>query len=146
MIISSEITGKTYKTVDECLAAEKAFIEKKEAKEKATKELEAKKNEAYKKAIAACDEYLKLCGVEVEFGDHGYTMKYHSDGSLADAIFEDILNTMLKQKGAKVVNINKNKLLTLKIRLHKLQTNGKNIDSLGVIGKIERKIRQIEQN
>ncbi len=45
-----------------------------------------------------------------------------------------------------MVNINKNKLLTLKIRLHKLQTNGKNIDSLGVIGKIERKIRQIEQN
>ena len=60
------------------------------------RQVEAKKDEAYKKAIAACDEYLKLCGVEVEFGDHGYTMKYHSDGSLADAIFEDILNTMLK--------------------------------------------------
>lgn len=96
MIISSEITGKTYKTVDECLAAEKKFIEEKEVKEKAAKELEAKKDEAYKKAIAACDEYLKLCGVEVKFGDHGYTMKYHNDGSLADAIFEDILNTMLK--------------------------------------------------
>lgn len=96
MIISSEITGKTYKTVDECLAAEKAFIEKKEAEEKAAKELEAKKDEAYKKAIKACDEYLKLCGVEVEFKDNGYTMKYHNDGSLADAIFEDILNTMLK--------------------------------------------------
>ena len=92
MIISSEITGKTYKTVEECLAAEKKFIEEKET----TKELEAKKDEAYKKAIAACDEYLKLCGVEVEFKDNGYTMKYHSDGSLADAIFEDILNTMLK--------------------------------------------------
>ena len=99
MIISSEITGKTYKTVDECLKKKKKFIEEKKAKEeaaKAVKEFEAKKDEAYKKAIAACDEYLKLCGVEVEFGDHGYTMKYHSDGSLADAIFEDILNTMLK--------------------------------------------------
>ena len=32
MIISSEITGKTYKTVDECLAAEKKFVEEKEAK------------------------------------------------------------------------------------------------------------------
>lgn len=96
MIISSEITGKTYKTVDECLAAEKAFIEKKEAEEKAAKELEAKKDEAYKKAIAACDEYLKLCGIDIQFGDHGYRLKYHSDGSLADSIFEDILNMMIK--------------------------------------------------
>lgn len=96
MIISSEITGKTYNTVDECLAAEKSFIEKKEAEEKAKKELEAQKNEAYKKAMAACDEYLKLCGIEVEFNDNGYTMEYHGDGSIADMIFEDILNTMLK--------------------------------------------------
>ena len=96
MIISSEITGKTYKTVEECLAAEKKFAEEKEAKEKAAKELEAKKDAAYKKAIAACDEYLKLCGIEVEFGDHGYRLKYHSDGSLADSIFEDILNMMIK--------------------------------------------------
>ena len=96
MIISSEITGKTYKTVEECLAAEKAFMEKKEAQEKAAKELEAKKDEAYKKAIAACDEYLKLCGIEIQFGDHGCRLKYHSDGSLADSIFEDILNMMIK--------------------------------------------------
>ena len=97
MRIISDITGKdNYKTIEECLADEKKFLEAKEAEEKAAKELETKKDEAYKKAIAACDEYLKLCGVEVEFGDHGYTMKYHSDGSLADAIFEDILNTMLK--------------------------------------------------
>ena len=96
MRIISDITGKEYKTVDECLMAEEDYKLQKEAEEKARKELEAQKDEAYKKAIAACDEYLKLCGVEVEFGDHGYTMKYHSDGSLADAIFEDILNTMLK--------------------------------------------------
>ena len=92
MIISSEITGKTYKTVDECLAAEKKFVEEKEA----AKELEAKKDEAYKKAIAACDEYLKLCGIEVEFSDHGYKLKYRGDGSTADMIFEDILNMMIK--------------------------------------------------
>ena len=96
MISSTEITGKTYKTVDECLAAEKKFVEEKEAKEKAAKELEAKKDEAYKKAIAACDEYLKLCGIEVEFGDHGYKLKYRGDGSTADMIFEDILNMMIK--------------------------------------------------
>ena len=95
MIISSEITGKTYKTVDECLAAEKKFLEEKARKEKATKELEAKKDEAYKKAIEACDEYLKLCGVELEFNDHGYKLHYHSDGK-ADEIWEDILSVMFK--------------------------------------------------
>lgn len=90
MIISSEITGKTYNTVEECLAAEKSFVEKKE-------KLEAKKNEAYKKAIAACDEYLDLCGVEIKSTPSGgYILKYHGDNSLADMIFEDILNTMLK--------------------------------------------------
>ena len=95
MIISSEITGKNYKTVDECLAAEKKFLEEKARKEKAAKELEAKKDEAYKKAIAACDEYLKLCGVELEFNDHGYKLHYHSDGK-ADEIWEDILSVMFK--------------------------------------------------
>lgn len=90
MIISSEITGKTYKTVEECLAAEKKFVEEKEAE----KELEAKKDEAYKKAIAACDEYLKLCGIEAEFTDHGYKIHYHGD-SKSDKIWEDILNMML---------------------------------------------------
>ena len=96
MRIISDITGKEYKTVELCLAAEEKFLKDKAEKEKAEKELAAKKDEAYKKAIAACDEYLKLCGVEVEFTDHGYTMKYHSDGSQADSIFEDILDTMLK--------------------------------------------------
>lgn len=91
MRIISDITGCEYKTVDECLAAEKKFLEEKESKEKAAKELEAKKDEAYKKAIAACDEYLKLCGVELEFNDHGYKVRYHNEGK-ADEIFEDILN------------------------------------------------------
>ena len=44
-----------------------------------------------------------------------------------------------------MVNVNKNKLLTLEIRLHKLKTNGKNIDSPGVIGKIEREIKRIKE-
>ena len=95
MRIISEITGEEYKTVELCLAAEKKFLEEKEAKEKEAKELEAKKDAAYKKAIAACDEYLKLCGIEAEFDDHGYKLHYHSDGK-ADDIWEDILNVMLK--------------------------------------------------
>ena len=96
MKIISEITGKEYKTVDECLAAEKIFAEKKIKEEARKKALEEKKEAAYQKAIEACDEYLRLCGVELEFDNNGYKMSYHGDGSLADAIFEDILNTMLR--------------------------------------------------
>lgn len=36
-------------------------------------------------------------------------------------------------------------LLTLKNRLHKLQSNGKNVDSPGVLRKLERRIKKIEQ-
>ena len=45
----------------------------------------------------------------------------------------------------RVVNVNKDRLLGLEIRLHKLKTNGRNIDSPGVIGKIEREIRRIKE-
>ena len=55
--------------------------------------MQEKKDAAYKKAIAACDEYLKLCGIEVEFNDHGYRATIHSNDK-ADKIFEDILNMM----------------------------------------------------
>ena len=96
MIISSEITGQTYKTVDACLAAEKLFKEEQERKEQEKKALAKKKDEAYKKAMDACDEYLRLCGIELDYDNNGYTMKYYNDGSEADSIFEDILRTMLK--------------------------------------------------
>ena len=94
MIISSEITGKTYKTVDDCLADEKKFLEKQEAEKKARKEHEAKKQAAYEEAIAACEKYLDLCGIDIEFTDHGYKATFLSDDK-ADKIFEDILNAML---------------------------------------------------
>ena len=96
MIISSEITGKEYNSVELCLADEKKFLEEKAKKEKAAKEHEQALDAAYKKAIDACDEYLRLCGIDVEFTDHGYKVKYHGNGGKADAIFEDILNMMLK--------------------------------------------------
>ena len=44
-----------------------------------------------------------------------------------------------------MVNIKEKKLLGLEMRLHRLKTNGRNVDSPGVIGKIEREIRQIKQ-
>ena len=37
------------------------------------------------------------------------------------------------------------KLLAMKIRLHKLRNNGKNVDSPGVVNKLERKIKKMEQ-
>lgn len=43
-----------------------------------------------------------------------------------------------------MVNVNKNRLLALEIRLHKLKNNGRNEDSPGVINKIEREIRNIK--
>ena len=44
-----------------------------------------------------------------------------------------------------MVSIDKNKLLGMEIRLHKLKNNGRNDDSPGVIRKLERKIRQMER-
>ena len=44
-----------------------------------------------------------------------------------------------------MVNVHAEKLLAMKIRLHKLKNNGRNNDSPGVIRKLERRIRQIEQ-
>ena len=40
---------------------------------------------------------------------------------------------------------NKNKLLAMETRLHKLKTNGKNDDSPGVVRKLERKIRKLKE-
>ena len=95
MRIISDITGKEYKTVDECLADERAFAEKKAKEEADKKALAEKKDAAYKKAIAACDEYLKLCGIEVEFNDNVYKLHYQGKHTKADEIFEDILNMMV---------------------------------------------------
>ena len=63
MIISSELTGKTYKTVEECLAAEEVFKKEEEKKRKAKELHEQELDKAYEEAIAACDRYLKLAGI-----------------------------------------------------------------------------------
>ena len=94
MRIISDITGKEYKTVDECLKAEKQYKLQKEAEEKARKEHEKALDEAYNKAIAACDEYLKLVGIDIESNGKGYRVTIHSDDE-ADKIFEDILNALI---------------------------------------------------
>lgn len=74
MVIFSELTGQKYKSVDECLKAEEAFKVEQEAKKKAeeAKKAEAAKKQkeiedAYEKAMQACEEYLKLVGLKVNF-------------------------------------------------------------------------------
>ena len=69
MIISSELTGKTYKTVEECIAAEKEFFRKKEEEEKAKMAHQKELDEAYEEAIAACERYFKLAGVDVDINE-----------------------------------------------------------------------------
>ena len=71
MIIISELTGKEYKTVDECLEAEEIFLKEKEEKEKAEKERKAALDKAYKEAIAACDKYLELAGIKIDEDEDG---------------------------------------------------------------------------
>lgn len=63
MIISSELTGKTYETVEECLKEEKEYRKKEAEAEKAKKAKQKALDEAYKEAINACNKYLKLAGV-----------------------------------------------------------------------------------
>ena len=45
-----------------------------------------------------------------------------------------------------MVNKNTNKLLAAEVRLHKLKGNGKNMDSPGVVKKLERQIRNMKAN
>lgn len=66
MIISSELTGKRYKTVEECLEAEKEFLRKKEEEKKAKEAQQAAIDKAYEEAVAACDKYFELVGIDLE--------------------------------------------------------------------------------
>ena len=90
MIIISELTGKEYKTVDECLKAEKDFRKKKEEEEKAKKAHEEELDKAYHDAIAACDKYLKLRGIEIEEDENSFiaTFKGNDNDELFEKFFE----------------------------------------------------------
>ena len=141
MIIYSEITGETYGSVNECIDAEVAYKRAK-LKEKAEKEAKAKAlDEAYEEAIAACNKYLKL--VEEVYPEVSEKIEINVDERDIEDIIQDFLDFLSCQEVG--ILINKNKLLQLRIRLHKLQTNGKNEESPGVIRKIVRQIHQIER-
>ena len=79
MIITSELTGKKYKTVDECLAAERAYKEQKEREakareeqkkreEQARKDFKEKSDQARKELVDAWKTYMQL------YVDAGYSM------------------------------------------------------------------------
>ena len=146
MIIMSEITGGKYKTVDECLAAEKAFLDKKAAEEKAKAEKQKKINDAYDKAIKACEEDLKLVGIDDDFIEddksNGKTATKEKDEF--DEILE-ILESFFEQERKDGSMTNTDKLLQLEVRLKKLKSNERNVDSPGVILKLERQIRNLKR-
>lgn len=67
MIISSELTGKTYETVEDCLAAEKAFKEEEKRKAEAEAKKDKELEEALDEVITACEKYLELAGANCKF-------------------------------------------------------------------------------
>lgn len=69
MIISSELTGKTYKTVEECVEDEKKFKLEKAKAEAEAKIKKEKIAEAEKKAVDAINEYFKLVKENQEYTD-----------------------------------------------------------------------------
>lgn len=92
MIIISELTGKEYKTVDECLKAEKDFRKKKEEEERAKKAYEEELDKAYHDAITACDKYLKLRGIEIEEDEDSFIATFR--GKDGDELFEKFFELM----------------------------------------------------
>lgn len=80
MIITSEITGKQYKTVDACVKDERKFFAAQEAErikreEQKQAELDGKVDEAFQAVVDACRNYkmaLKDAGFKVSPVDEMY--------------------------------------------------------------------------
>lgn len=93
MIIISELTGKEYETVEECKEAEEIFLKKKEEEKKIKKAHEEELDKAYKEAIAACDKYLKLRGIEIEEDENGFIATFRG-GNDTDELFNKFFELM----------------------------------------------------
>lgn len=98
MIIISEITGKEYNTIEECVAAEKEFLEKQEAAEKIRQAREEELNKAYEEAIAACDRYFELAGMDVEIDedDNSCVITFHHNGEDDEEEFDKVIEQAIK--------------------------------------------------
>lgn len=88
MIIYSEILNKPFDSVDDCLAAEAEFKKAKAADDAKQAELD----KAYKEAIAACDRYLELAGLKVDFDFEDECEDEEEEDAFAflDALMADI--------------------------------------------------------
>lgn len=89
MIISSELTGKEYKTVQECIADEKEFKRKEEELKRKEKEYEEKLIKAFKKAEDACNEFFKLAGTDV-------TVNFSINDEYEDDIVDAFVNALFR--------------------------------------------------
>lgn len=74
MIISSELTGKQYTSVEECLKDEKKFLDAKKQKEEAEKAHKEELDKAYEEAVAACERYFELAGIKIDIDEDSYTI------------------------------------------------------------------------
>lgn len=93
MIIYSEILDKTFDSVDECLDAELEFRRAEKAREEAEARRQAELDEAYEDAIAACERYLELAGVDVKIEN----VIEEDDEELDDCDFIDLLLDILDE-------------------------------------------------
>lgn len=65
MIILSEITGKEYDSVSECLYDEQKFKTEQEEAKKAEEAHKKEVDKAYEAAVDACEKYFELIGVDI---------------------------------------------------------------------------------
>lgn len=93
MIIYSEILDKSFDSVDECLDAELEFRRAEKAREEAEARRQAELDEAYEDAIAACERYLELAGVDVKIEN----VIEEDDEELDDCDFIDLLLDILDE-------------------------------------------------
>lgn len=70
MIISSELTGERYDSVDECLKAEHEFRVKKEIEEQREREREERANELEQKIVEDFNEYCEVLNVSKDEVDN----------------------------------------------------------------------------
>lgn len=77
MIIQSEVTGKTYQTVEECLDAEKAYKAQIEAAELEKKEKQEKIDNAFAEICDAWKAYVQT------YKDLGYKLSRSDEWFLA---------------------------------------------------------------
>lgn len=102
MLYTSELLKKSYKTEEECLAAEKEYLDEKAAKEAAQKQKQAERStrakeveKALSDAVAAEQHYQEtLKAFLKDYGSFHFTtsdgnsLRTHSDRSLLDWVFD----------------------------------------------------------